>query len=148
LHLVDESDAVPLTSVDELVAYFQAAGKPQSEWRIGTEHELIGVRADGSAPGYDGPDGIGSVLARYADRGWEPVLENGHVIALTCKEAQELENIFSLLLLGSFVGFPAPPTFLAVELLPYMEREMQVLQYRADTSGDMLAELCGILGVD
>jgi len=70
------------------------------------------------------------------------------VIALTCKEVQELENIFSLLLLGSFVGFPAPPTFLAVELLPYMEREMQVLQYRADTSSDMLAELCGILGVD
>ncbi len=70
------------------------------------------------------------------------------VIALTCKEVQEMENIFSLLLLGSFVGFPAPPTFLAVELLPYMEREMQVLQYRADTSGDMLAELCGILGVD
>jgi hypothetical protein len=70
------------------------------------------------------------------------------VIALTCKEVQELENIFSLLLLGAFVGFPAPPTFLAVELLPYMEREMRVLQYRADTSGDMLAELCGILGVD
>jgi hypothetical protein len=70
------------------------------------------------------------------------------VIALTCKEVQELENIFSLLLLGAFVGFPAPPTFLAVELLPYMEREMRVLHYRADTSGDMLAELCGILGVD
>lgn len=70
------------------------------------------------------------------------------VIALTCKEVQELENIFSLLLLGAFVGFPAPPTFLAVELLPYMEREMRVLHYRADTSGDMLAELCGILGID
>lgn len=70
------------------------------------------------------------------------------VIALTCKEVQELENIFSLLLLGAFVGFPAPPTFLAVELLPYMEREMRVLHYRAETSGDMLAELCGTLGID
>ena len=36
------------------------------------------------------------------------------VIALTCMEQQELENVFALLLLGSFVGFPAPPTFLAV----------------------------------
>jgi hypothetical protein len=70
------------------------------------------------------------------------------VIALTCTEAMELENIFSLLLLGSFVGFPAPPTFIAVELLPYMEREMRILHQRAEDAGDMLAELCGILGID
>jgi glutamate--cysteine ligase len=87
VHLVDESDAVPLTSVDELVAYFRGAEKPRADWRIGTEHELVGVRAHGpaigTAPGYDGPDGIGTVLAGFAARGWEPVEEGGHVIALT-----------------------------------------------------------------
>ncbi len=68
--------------------------------------------------------------------------------ALTCIEERELENIFALLLLGSFVGLPAPPTFLSVELLPFMERELQVLHRRAEDAPDSLAEMMGILGVD
>ena len=87
MHLVDESDAVPLSNVDELVAYFRSAEKPRSAWRVGTEHELVGVRARGpaagTAPAYDGPDGIARVLAGFAERGWTPVAERGHVIALT-----------------------------------------------------------------
>jgi hypothetical protein len=67
---------------------------------------------------------------------------------LTEVECRELENIFAVLLLGSFVGLPAPPSFLAVELLPYMERELAILQCKAQDSGDMLAELCGTLGID
>ncbi len=86
MHLVDEADAVAIASEDELVAYFHAAGKPRAQWLVGTEHELIGVRAHGptagSAPAYDGPDGIGAVLAGFATRGWEPVIEEGHTIAL------------------------------------------------------------------
>lgn len=70
------------------------------------------------------------------------------VLSLTCMEQQELENVFALLLLGSFVGFPAPPTFLAVELLPFMEREMQVLGQRAEDACDMLGQMMGTLGVD
>jgi hypothetical protein len=68
--------------------------------------------------------------------------------ALTIVEMTELENIFSLLLLGSFVGMPSPPTFLAVELLPLMEREFRILHRRAEDAGDMLAEMCGLLGID
>ncbi len=70
------------------------------------------------------------------------------VIALTCVELNELENIFALLLLGSFVGFPAPPTFLSVELLPFMEREMNVLHQRAEDASDMLAQMVGTLGIE
>ena len=70
------------------------------------------------------------------------------VIGLTCMEQQELENVFALLLLGSFVGFPAPPTFLAVELLRFMEREMQILGQRAEDACDMLGQMMGTLGVD
>jgi len=69
-------------------------------------------------------------------------------IALTVMEMQELENIFALLLLGSFVGMPSPPTFLAVELLPHMEKELQILNRRAKDACDMLAEMCGSLGID
>jgi len=68
--------------------------------------------------------------------------------ALTVMEMEELENIFALLLLGSFAGFPSPPTFLAVELLPYMERELQILCKRAKDCNDMLAEMCGTIGID
>jgi hypothetical protein len=70
------------------------------------------------------------------------------LVSLTCLEVQELENIFSLLLMGSFIGLPAPPTFLSVELLPFMEREMRILHQRAEDAHDMLAEIMGTLGID
>jgi glutamate--cysteine ligase len=92
MHLVDEADAVPVGSIDDLVAYFRAAGKPRSAWMVGTEHELIGVRARGAelgrAPTYDGPDGIAAVLAGFAARGWEPVIEEGNTIALVSGPSQ------------------------------------------------------------
>ena len=92
MFLVDDSDSAPITSVDELIAHFRGAEKPRAAWRIGTEHELIGVRAGGpaigTAPGYDGPDGIGAILAGFASRGWTPVVERGHTIALTHGEDQ------------------------------------------------------------
>lgn len=68
--------------------------------------------------------------------------------ALTCVEERELENIFALLLLGSFVGLPAPPTFLAVELLPFMQEEINILNRRAEDAPDMLAVLMGSMGAD
>ncbi len=71
-----------------------------------------------------------------------------NVTALTGVEVKELENIFALLLLGSFIGLPAPPSFLAVELMPFMEREMKVLNRRAQDAGDMLAEMAGTIGID
>ena len=55
---------------------------------MGTEHELIAVRADGSAPPYEGPGGIRALLDWFAGRGWEPVLEDGHPIALTRGDSQ------------------------------------------------------------
>jgi hypothetical protein len=71
-----------------------------------------------------------------------------NAVALTIVETEELENIFALLLLGSFVGLPSPPTFLAVELLPFMEKELKILNRRAKDADDMLAEMCGVLGID
>ena len=67
--------------------------------------------------------------------------------ALTVTEVEALQNIFALLLLGSFVGLPSPPSFLAVELLPHMQEELEILNKRAQDAGDMLAEMFGTLGV-
>ena len=83
MHLVDEQVAVPVRTKDDLLSYFTTAGKPRDAWRVGSEHELIGViRSTGEAPPYDGPHGIGSLLAAFATSGGTPIVENGHVIAI------------------------------------------------------------------
>ena len=74
--------------------------------------------------------------------------QSENAAALTIVETEELENIFALLLLGSFVGLPSPPTFLAVELLPFMEKELKILNRRAKDADDMLAEMWGVMGIE
>ncbi|HEX3480199.1 MAG TPA: glutamate-cysteine ligase family protein [Kofleriaceae bacterium] len=101
MHLVDEQDAVRVRSTDDLLAYFETASKPASHWRVGTEHELVGVRVGNGDPGepptYDGPHGIGALFEWFAARGGSPVLEQsetggevegGHMIALSRGDAQ------------------------------------------------------------
>ncbi len=89
MHLVDEQEAVPVRTKADLLAYFATAGKPREAWRIGSEHELIGViRSTGEAPPYDGPNGIGALLAAFAARSGNAVVENGHVIAIQRDDAQ------------------------------------------------------------
>ena len=89
MHLVDEADDVPVHSTAELIEYFSTAGKPASAWRVGTEHELIGViKPTGEAPPYDGPHGIGKLLAAFTADGGTPVIEAGNAIALTRGDAQ------------------------------------------------------------
>jgi glutamate--cysteine ligase len=74
----------PIESVDDLVAFLRAGEKPPEEWRVGTEHEKIGLHgADRSPIDYAGDRGIGKLLERIADRaGWEPISEDGNIIAL------------------------------------------------------------------
>jgi glutamate--cysteine ligase len=94
VHLVDEHDAVPVRSTNDLLSYFESAGKPAAAWRVGTEHELVGVVAGpwgpdvGEPPPYDGSNGIGAVFRWFAARGGTPVLEDGHMIALSRGDAQ------------------------------------------------------------
>ncbi len=62
-------------------------------------------------------------------------------------EVRELENIFSLLILGGFAGLPSPPSPIAVELLPYMEKELIVLMARTDLAQDPIGVLAGMMEV-
>jgi glutamate--cysteine ligase len=73
-----------IASVDELVDGMRAGEKPPSDWKVGTEHEKIGLRArDASPVEYAGDDGIGALLESMAELGgWEPVTEGDNVIAL------------------------------------------------------------------
>jgi glutamate--cysteine ligase len=89
VHLVDEAEAVPVRTTDELLAYFRTAGKPREQWRVGSEHELIGViRGTGEAPPYDGPHGIGKLLAAFAAKSGTAVHEAGNTIAIVRNDAQ------------------------------------------------------------
>lgn len=89
MHLVDEAEDVPVRSTHELIEYFATAGKPASAWRVGTEHELIGViAATGEAPPYEGPHGIGALFDKFTANGGTAVTERGHTIALQRSDAQ------------------------------------------------------------
>ncbi|MEA3253381.1 MAG: hypothetical protein U9Q17_00355 [Chloroflexota bacterium] len=59
-------------------------------------------------------------------------------------ELREMENIFSLLLIGSFLGIPSPPSDLSVRLLPYIGREMYVMGRRAGDMDDISGEVFGL----
>ncbi|MFP4373219.1 MAG: hypothetical protein ACLFPO_02720 [Spirochaetaceae bacterium] len=72
----------------------------------------------------------------------------GNAAELTQFEARELENVFVLVLMGSFMGMPSPPSSLSIELLPYMEHELRVLNRKAERSTDALAEVSSILNID
>jgi glutamate--cysteine ligase len=75
------STATPIPSIDALVGRFVGGCKCPEAWRIGVEHEKIGVRVDTGEP------------VRYADivqlfgaladhEGWDRVLEDDRLIAL------------------------------------------------------------------
>ncbi|MFO7849635.1 MAG: hypothetical protein R6V67_06720 [Spirochaetia bacterium] len=70
------------------------------------------------------------------------------VTELTEFEIRELENMFLLLLMGSFTGLPSPPSFISAELLPHLEHEIKVLNARAESASDSMAEVIGLLDID
>lgn len=74
----------PLRSEEDLYGYFESFAKPREARRVGLEAEFFGVdRRTGRALPYDGPEGIEAVLKTLAGRfGYEPILENGRVIAI------------------------------------------------------------------
>ncbi len=79
-----------LRNTRELEEYFHGSAKPRSEWRVGTEYEKIGIRRDSAkAIPYSGPAGVEAILkALVVEYGWQPVEEDGHIIALMRGPAQ------------------------------------------------------------
>lgn len=62
-------------------------------------------------------------------------------------ELEELEHIFGILVLGSFVGMPSPPAHITLELMPMMERELLLMMEKVDTAHDPLAQLFSTLDI-
>ena len=77
-------DPRPVESIRDLVDHVASGEKPRSRWKVGTEHEKIGLHVDTlrRVP-FDGPRGIEEVLRRVAALdGWEPLEEAGRTIGL------------------------------------------------------------------
>jgi len=80
----DTSDSPLIAGRDDLLSVFAGGEKSPDRWRIGTEHEKFVYRmVDHRAPSYAEPGGIRDLLMGLTDYGWQPVIENGNVIALT-----------------------------------------------------------------
>ena len=79
----EDSDSRPIESRADLLSVFEAGEKSPADWRIGTEHEKFVYRfADHRAPSYGQPGGIRDLLMGLTEYGWQPVEEDGNVIAL------------------------------------------------------------------
>ena len=68
----------------ELVEYLESGCKPESLWKLGTEHEKFGYTLDDLRPlPYAGERGIRAILTGLAEQfAWRPALEAGQPIAL------------------------------------------------------------------
>lgn len=67
-------------------------------------------------------------------------------VSILAYETGELENIFSLLVMGSFIGMPSPPVHISLQLMPLMEREMKIMFNKVGTANDALADIIETLG--
>lgn len=63
-------------------------------------------------------------------------------------EIDELVNIFGILVLGTFIGIPAPPVHVSMELLPLMSEELDVMLDRIMTAHDPLGDLFSVFSID
>jgi glutamate--cysteine ligase len=80
-----KSRGEPITHKRQLVEYLEQGCKPREQWRIGTEHEKFAfdLKSLRRLP-YEGPNGIAALLKGLERFGWQPVEEEGNVIALAC----------------------------------------------------------------
>ncbi|GAK52005.1 hypothetical protein U14_03251 [Candidatus Moduliflexus flocculans] len=62
-------------------------------------------------------------------------------------ELREMENIFGLLVLGSFIGIPSPPTGISLRLMPHMFHEMLIMNRRVRDLDDMFGEIAGFMDI-
>ncbi len=56
-------------------------------------------------------------------------------------ELIEMENIFGLITLSSFVGLPSPPMQITLDLMPDMEKHFIMMLNKIDTAESPLSDL-------
>ncbi|ETX15135.1 glutamate--cysteine ligase [Roseivivax halodurans JCM 10272] len=81
---IPQSGGGPIEHEGQLAEYLEAGCKPESDWRIGTEHEKFGYIKKTHEPlPYDGPTSVRAVLEGLRDKhGWTGVYEGEALIGL------------------------------------------------------------------
>jgi hypothetical protein len=62
-------------------------------------------------------------------------------------ELGEMENIFALLVLGAFIGFPSPPMQITLDLMPDMENHFLMMLNKVDTAESPISDLLSAFDV-
>ncbi|MEO1720431.1 MAG: glutamate--cysteine ligase, partial [Pseudomonadota bacterium] len=90
-----DGDSPLIESKLDLIDWIAAGEKPKAQWRIGTEHEKFVFATGTRQPvGYDGENGIKALMtALISEFGWEPISEEGNVIALRRPRGEGTETI-------------------------------------------------------
>ena len=91
-------------------------------------------------------------LKNFAEKiknGWKEYNAAAQDMAVDSLEYEygELENIFGLLVLGSFIGFPSPPMQITLDLLPEMEKHFKIMLNKVDTAESPLSDLLSAFDV-
>ena len=56
------------------------------------------------------------------------------------RELSEMENGFCLIIMSSLTGICAPPPFIGLSLLPYLEPELEIMLKKSKNLDDKLAQ--------
>ena len=62
-------------------------------------------------------------------------------------ELGEMENMFGLIVLGSFIALPSPPMHITLDLLPEMEKHFFMMLNRVDTAESPISDLLSAFNV-
>ncbi len=94
----------------------------------------------------------GDLLKRLLEKikqGWLFYKEASQNTAVETLEYElgEMENIFGLLVLGSFIGFPAPPMQITLDLLPEMEKHFVLMLNKVDMAQSPISGLLSTFDV-
>ncbi len=82
-------------------------------------------------------------------KGWHLYKEAAQETAVETLEMElgEMENIFGLLVLGSFIGFPSPPMQITLDLLPEMEQHFLLMLNKVDMAQSPISDLLSTFDV-
>ena len=89
-------------------------------------------------------------LAKKLHSLWQTADEvaRGKAVETAEYELEELNHIFALLVFGAFVGIPAPPMQITMELMPCMGAEFSLMLEKVSTAHDPLGDLFSVLDID
>jgi hypothetical protein len=72
----------------------------------------------------------------------------GKAVEITEYETEEMGHVFSIIVLGSFIGLPSPPMQISLDLMPLMEKDLILMIEKVDTAHEPISDLFSVLDID